>query len=85
MSRSAVDWRASQKINYINFKKKHPEVDVTFDEWKNVIYSFMELFKDDSTKNEFVTTFMAMLELLKVKFAKVTQDKAFSDIYIYRV
>lgn len=47
MSRSAVDWRASQKINYINFKKKHPEVDVTFDEWKNVIYSFMELFKDN--------------------------------------
>lgn len=45
MSRVAVDWRMSQKINYTNFQKKHPEVDITFDEWKNVVYSFMEAYK----------------------------------------
>ena len=46
MSRSAVDWRSANKNNYTLFREKHPEVDVTFDEWKNVIYSFMELYKE---------------------------------------
>ena len=46
MSRSAVDWGTSRKANYIAFRKKYPEVDITYDEWKNVIYSFMDLFKE---------------------------------------
>ena len=46
MSRSAVDWRSANKNNYTLFRERHPEIDVTFDEWKNVIYSFMELYKE---------------------------------------
>lgn len=46
MSRTKIDWRSASRDNYINFCKKHPSVKLTFDEWKNIIYSFNESFKE---------------------------------------
>lgn len=46
MSRTAVDWRSASKDNYKAFKKKNPTIEVGFDDWKNIIYSFNELFKE---------------------------------------
>ena len=44
--------------------------------------SFFELFKVSASKSEIITTFQAMLELLKRQFIKVEQKAVFDDIAI---
>ena len=44
--------------------------------------SFFELFKSNASKSEIITTFQAMLELLKRQFIKVEQKEVFDDITI---
>jgi nucleoid DNA-binding protein len=46
MSRVHVDWRSSSKENYNSFCDKHPSIHLSFDDWKNIIYSFNESFKE---------------------------------------
>ena len=46
MSRVSVDWRSASKDNYINFCKKHSSTKLTFDEWRIIVYSFTESFKN---------------------------------------
>lgn len=46
MARVKVDWRSSSKDNYKNFCKKNALIQITFDEWKNIIYSFSDAFKN---------------------------------------
>ena len=43
---------------------------------------FEELFTHDFTKSEIVTTFQAMLELLKHQYLRVTQTQLFGEITI---
>lgn len=43
---------------------------------------FSELFLESSSKEEVITTFMALLELIKMQVIKVSQDYLFSDIQI---
>lgn len=44
--RTKVDWRSSSKDNYNNFCKKHPSIKLTYDEWRNVLYTYNESFKE---------------------------------------
>lgn len=44
--RVKVDWRSSSRENYANFCKKNPSIKISFDEWKNIVYSFNESFKN---------------------------------------
>lgn len=44
--RIKIDWRSASKDNYNNFCKKHPTVKLSFDEWRNVIYSYNDAFKE---------------------------------------
>lgn len=44
--------------------------------------SFFELFRPTASKTEIITTFQAMLELLKRQFIKVNQNGVFDDITI---
>lgn len=44
--------------------------------------SFFELFTKYYTKNELITTFQAMLELLKLQYVSVVQNDVFEDITI---
>jgi hypothetical protein len=46
MPRVKVDFRTASKENYNDFCRKHPQIHLTFDEWRNVLYSFNEAFKD---------------------------------------
>jgi hypothetical protein len=46
MARVKVDWRSSSKDNYKNFCKKNSLIQITFDEWRNIIYSFSDAFKN---------------------------------------
>lgn len=45
MSRIKIDWRSASKDNYNSFCKKNSSITITFDEWKNIIYSFNESFR----------------------------------------
>lgn len=45
--------------------------------------SFFELFTSQTSKTELITTFQAMLELLKLQFIKVEQNGVYDDITIY--
>lgn len=44
--------------------------------------SFFELFKDDASKMEIITTFQALLELLKLQYLTYEQKETFGDITI---
>lgn len=44
--RVKIDWRSASKENYNNFCKKNPSIKLTFDEWRNIIYTFNESFKE---------------------------------------
>lgn len=44
--RTKIDWRSSSKDNYNNFCKKHPSIKLTYDEWRNVLYTYNESFKE---------------------------------------
>jgi nucleoid DNA-binding protein len=43
--RVKVDWRSASKDNYRLFCKKHPTIKLTYDEWRNIVYSFNEAFR----------------------------------------
>lgn len=45
MSRSAVEWSSSGVVNYKEFCKTHPNIKLTSEEWKKIIYQFNEEFK----------------------------------------
>jgi segregation and condensation protein A len=51
---------------------------------KNPALSFFGLFKDALNKIEIIATFLALLELIRMKDIVVRQDKAFGDIIIVR-
>jgi len=44
--RVKVDWRSASRDNYNNFCKLHSSVKLTFDEWRNIVYSFNDSFKN---------------------------------------
>ena len=43
---------------------------------------FSELFLESASKDEVITTFMALLELIKMQVIRVSQDNLFADIQI---
>jgi len=46
MCRTKIEWRSSSKANYEDFCKKHPTIKLSIDEWKGIIYTFNESFKE---------------------------------------
>ena len=44
--RVKVDWRSASVENYKSFCKKNPSIKLTFDDWRNIIYSFNEAFRN---------------------------------------
>ena len=45
-------------------------------------FSFAELFAEAASRNEVVATFLAMLELIRLRQIKITQGDAFGEIMI---
>lgn len=48
-------------------------------------FSFASLFPKPWTRNELIATFLALLEITRLKWARVFQDKVFGEILIERV
>ncbi len=47
-------------------------------------FRFVDLFEEDASKNEIVTTFIAVLELLKLQVISVEQKGLFEDVIIHK-
>jgi nucleoid DNA-binding protein len=47
MSRVKTDWRSGGLPNYKCFCKAYPNIKLTYKEWKEIIYSFNEGFRDE--------------------------------------
>lgn len=48
-------------------------------------FTFASLFAQPWTRNELIATFLAMLEIIRMKLARVFQDKMFGEIMIERI
>jgi hypothetical protein len=46
MPRTKTDWRSSSKDNYKDFCIKYPSIELTFDEWRNILFTYNESFKE---------------------------------------
>lgn len=46
--------------------------------------SFFSLFDDDYSKSEVITTFQALLELIKIQYLTATQSALFDDIILHK-
>lgn len=44
--RVKVDYRTTQRDVYIDFCKYHPNITLTFDQWRSLLYAFNESFRD---------------------------------------
>ena len=44
--RTKCDFRSAGVESYKDFRKRHPSIVLTLDEWRNIIYSFNEAFRD---------------------------------------
>lgn len=46
MPRITIEWRSASRENYISFCKKFPTITLTFNEWKNILYTFNDSFRN---------------------------------------
>lgn len=44
--RVAVDWSSSSLKNYKDFCKKHKDIKLTYVEWKDILYTFNNMFRE---------------------------------------
>ncbi len=44
--RVSVEYRTASKDVYLDYCKKHPNIELSYDEWRNIIYSFNEAFRE---------------------------------------
>lgn len=44
--RTKVDWRSGSNDNYKDFRKKNPDINLSLDEWRNIVYTFYEEFRN---------------------------------------
>lgn len=44
--RKKIEWRSASKENYKDFCKTYPDITLSFNEWKNIIYGYSEWFRN---------------------------------------
>ena len=67
----------------ITIEQKIQEIQRILTERKEI--RFRELFGNKVTRNELIVTFLALLEIIRSKFALVAQEKQFGEILITKV
>ena len=68
----------------ISIEEKMTEIQSMLAEFKRVV--FTDLFhKKPWTRNELIATFLAVLEIVRTRFARVVQEKQFGDILLEKV
>lgn len=64
----------------ISIEEKIAEIQMMLNETKKVYFS--QLFDENTTRNELIATFLALLEIVRTRFARVKQDKAYGEILL---
>ena len=67
----------------VTIEEKMSEIRTRLLEKKRMVFS--ELFQNGWTRNLLVITFLAVLEIVRTKMARVMQDKQFGEIYIEQI
>lgn len=67
----------------ISIEEKMAEIQSRLIESKRM--KFSELFGTKRTRNELIATFLAILEIVRTKFARVRQEKQFEEIIIEKI
>jgi hypothetical protein len=78
MSRPYVEWRSVGKTNYKDFKKSHPSIKLPYVQWKQIIYSFNEAFRDyilETGCREKLPYGLGEIAIAKKKRVKTVTDK----------
>lgn len=57
MPRVKIDWRSSSKDNYKRFCKKYPTISPSFDQWRNVLFTFNDLIRSHILETGELVTF----------------------------
>lgn len=85
--RTATEWRSASRDSYNNFCRKHPSVQLTYDQWKNILYDFNESFKEyiletgDKVKFPFGFGEFSIIKKKKKRFVKfVTEDNVVHEL-----
>jgi len=47
MPRVSVQYRTTSKENYERFCVENPEVDISFDKWKEILYSYIKIYTEN--------------------------------------
>lgn len=71
------------KIETFKIEDKMTEITTLMKTYPKIHFS--RLIKGYKSKSEAIVTFLALLELIKIKTVNVIQEKSFSDIYVERV
>lgn len=82
-SKDELENRPEIKAEEFNVSDKIFDIDAILDESPGGI-TFKQLFSDVTCRLEVVVTFLALLEMMKLKKIKVTQDRLYSDLKICR-
>ncbi len=80
-SEEAEEEKPEFKIEEFNIKDKMFEVEAIVEDSSGEV-TFFTLFSGSSSRLEVVITFLALLELMKIKKVKVTQDSVYGNIMI---
>jgi segregation and condensation protein A len=70
------------EIDIYTVKEKMNDINKILDKYTSI--QFSKLFDQCNTKNELVTIFLAILELIKIKRIIVNQDNLFEDFIIFK-
>jgi segregation and condensation protein A len=78
------------KVRYVDLKAEEVSIEEKIEVLKlrldeQEVIAFEDLFSEDTRPVDFITTFLALLEILRLRLARVQQAKPFGQIWIHRV
>lgn len=83
MDEEEEDTRPEFKVTEITVKDKMLELEAILDDFPSGI-TFHRLFSTKTTRDEVVVTFLALLEMIKLKKVRVSQDNLYGEIMLSR-
>jgi segregation and condensation protein A len=78
------------RVRYVEVKAEEVSIEEKIEVLKDrlagqEVIAFENLFSEDTRPVDFITTFLALLEILRLRLARVQQAKPFGQIWIHRV
>ena len=81
--RTAIEWRSVSRANYKLFCKKHPNIKLHIDDWRKIIYSYNEMYKEyllETGEKEKLPYGLGNFSIVKKKRQKVVSHNGVEHI-----